>query len=269
MVLNHHDPDPRSTQRIKTPVYHFDLVRHLVRRDFILRYKGSLLGLLWSLGTPLLQLLVLVFLFRKVIQLGIEAYAAYVFVALLPWNWFSTAVGSAGGLFLGNRDLVRRPDFAPFTLVVVHTLSNFLTYLAALPILFILLLIYQRDFTLSLFLLPLLMFIQGILITGLSLIVATANVFYRDVQHMTGIIIMLLFYMTPVFYRVDGVSKGYHFLFLWNPLAVLIEGYRSILFYGRIPPLSSLFFVAVVSCLVAWLGYYIYNRSLHEVVDRI
>jgi ABC-type polysaccharide/polyol phosphate export permease len=214
-------------------------------------------------------LLVLVFLFRKVVQLGIEAYAAYVFVALLPWYWFSTTVGSAGSLFLSNRDLSRRPNFAPSILVVVHTLSNFLTYLMALPILFILLMIYQREFTVSLFLLPILMLIQGLLITGLSLIVATVNIFFRDVQHGVGIILMLLFYMTPVFYRVEGVGRQYHFIFLWNPLAVLIESYRSIMFYGHTPPLSSLFFLAIVSGCLAWLGYYVYNRLLHEAVDRI
>lgn len=269
MALNQVNTTLDSIQLKNILIYQFDLVWHLVRRDFILRYKRSALGLLWSVIPPLLQLLVLVFLFRKVVQLGIEAYAAYVFVALLPWLWFSTTVGSAGDLFLSNRDLVRRPNFTPSILVVVHTLSNFLTYLIALPILFILLIIYQRDFTLSLLILPILMLIQGVLITGLSLIVATINVFFRDVQHGVGIIIMLLFYVTPVFYRIDGISAQYHFIFLWNPLAVLIESYRSIMFYGRTPPLSSLFFLAIVSGCLACLGYYVYNRLLHEAVDRI
>lgn len=258
-----------STQWKNGLVYRIDLVCHLVQRDLILRYKGSFLGVLWSIGPVLLQLMVLVFLFRKVVQLDIEAYAAYVFVALLPWYWFSSAVGSSGGLFLANRDLIRRPNFTPSILVIVNTLSHFLTFLTALPILFILLFIYEKDFTFSLLLLPFLMLIQGVLIMGVSLIVSTINVFFRDVQHGIGIIIMLLFYITPVFYRVEGVAKQFHFVFLWNPLAVLIESYRSILFYGLIPSLSSWVFLVVVSSCMVWFGYFIYDKLLHEVVDRI
>src|SRR5262245_44374686 len=93
--------------------YQVDLMGHLVWRDFSLRYKRSALGVLWSLVSPLSQLLVLVFLFQAVVPLNIDAYPAFVFCALLPWSWFSTGIGSACGLFMVNRDLVRHPNFAP------------------------------------------------------------------------------------------------------------------------------------------------------------
>jgi ABC-type polysaccharide/polyol phosphate export permease len=99
---------------------------------------------------PLCQLLVLVFVFRKVVPLNIEDYPAFVFAALLPWIWFSTCLGSAGTLFINNRDLIRKPDFSPSTLVIVDTLSNLLSYLMFLPVLFVTLLIYHRAMTLSL-----------------------------------------------------------------------------------------------------------------------
>src|SRR3972149_3463733 len=113
--------------------YHVDLIRHLAWRDFTLRYKGSVLGILWSLLPPLIQLGVLVFLFRKVIPLDIEAYPAFVFSGLLPWIWFTACLNAAGGLFIYNRDLVRRPNFKPLTLVAVNTLSNLIHFLMFLP----------------------------------------------------------------------------------------------------------------------------------------
>jgi ABC-type polysaccharide/polyol phosphate export permease len=128
----------------------YDLIRHLVRRDFTLRYHASALGVLWSVLLPLTQLLILVFLFRRVLPLGIEAYPAFLFSALLPWAWLSTCLSSAGSLFLGNRDLVRRPGFAPPVLIVVNTLSNLLTYLVSLPILLAVLVFYDRPLTLAL-----------------------------------------------------------------------------------------------------------------------
>ena len=125
---------------INSFIYRLDLIWHLVWRDFTLRYKRSVLGILWSLVFPLSQLLVLVFLFRKVIPLNIESYPAFVFSGLLPWIWFSACLSSAAYLFMNNRDLVRRPNFEPWTLIMVNTLSHLANYLFFLPILVILLL---------------------------------------------------------------------------------------------------------------------------------
>ena len=184
-----------------------DLVLHLARREFSLRYHDSALGVLWSLLLPLAQLLVLVFLFQRVIPLGIEAYPAFVLSALLPWSWFSASVGAAGGLFVGNRDLVRQPGFAPAILVFVNALSNLISLLVSLPILLVLLGWYGREPGVSLLVLPVLLIIQCLLIVGLGLAVATLNVFYRDVQHIVTVGLMLLFYMTPVFYRTNEVGE--------------------------------------------------------------
>src|SRR2546425_11264911 len=93
--------------------YQFDLISHLVQRDFRLRYTGTLLGLLWSVALPLIQLLVFVFLFARVVPLVIEAYPAFVFSALLPWTWFSSSLGSAGGLFAVNPAQVWGPMSIP------------------------------------------------------------------------------------------------------------------------------------------------------------
>src|SRR5262245_22618680 len=118
-----------------TETYRLDLICHLVQRDFRLHYTGSMLGVLWSVLLPLIQLSVFVFLFSRVVPLDIDNYPAFVFSALLPWTWFSNSLSSAGDLFASNRDLLRRPNFAPATLIVVNTLSNLLTYLVSLPIL--------------------------------------------------------------------------------------------------------------------------------------
>ena len=157
--------------------YQRDLLLHLVKRDFALRYKRSALGILWSLLVPLAQLLVLAFIFGKIVPLKIDDYPAFLFTALLPWTWFSACLASAGGIFYNNRDLMFQPNFDPVILVVVNTLSNLAIYLAALPILMVLLLLYGRPPTGVLLFWPFLVLIQGILITGLSLIIATLNVF--------------------------------------------------------------------------------------------
>lgn len=249
--------------------YHFDLLSHLVWRDFTLRYKRSILGILWSLFPPLAQLLVLVFLFRKVVPLNIEAYPAFVFCALLPWLWFSTCASSASGLFIQNRDLVRRPNFEPAILIIVNTLSNLINYLLFLPILALLLVLYDRTLTASLLLLPGLLSLQIILIVGLSLIIATLNVFYRDVQFMVNVVLMLLFYLTPVFYRSEAITGKYRILYTLNPMAALIDSYRGIFFYGKLPDLTSLLPVGGISLFLLGFGYLFYRRQVDHVLDTI
>lgn len=249
--------------------YYYDLICHLVRCDFTVRYKGSALGVLWSLALPLSQLLVLVFLFQRVVPLNIDAYPAFVFSALLPWTWFSTCVGSAGNLLINNRGLVRRPNFSPATLILANTLSYMINFFVVLPILLVMLFIYDRTVTQAILVFPLLILIQGILIVGLGLIIATLNVFYRDVQHIMSVVLMLLFYMTPVFYQPQAVSENLRGLYTFSPIAVLIQGYREIFFYGTFPEGRLLLFAGVTSIFVCVFGYLLYRFFLHDVIDTI
>jgi len=249
--------------------YYFDLTWHLVRRDFYLRYTGSMLGVLWSMLLPIAQLLVLVFVFQKVVPLEIEAYPAFVFSGLLPWTWFASCLIGAGGLFLTNRDLLRRPNFPWALLIVVNTLSNLLAFVVSLPILFGMLFFYSRPVSSTLLALPLLLLIQSLLTIGLSLIIATLNVFYRDVQHIMGIVVSLLFYLTPVFYRPDAVAEEYQMLLMLNPMAVMVTSYRAVTFYGAAPEWGLLLLTGAVSVALCGLGYLVYRTQQHNVIDAL
>jgi len=254
---------------LKSFNYKFDLIMHLSKRNFVLQYKGSVLGIFWSLIFPLFQLVTLMFVFGKVIPLDIPDYPAFVFAALLPWNWFINSVNSANGVFIRNRDLVRRPDFAPHMLLISDALTNLLTFLMAFPILMGLLIFYDRGVALSWLLLPLLVLIQGTLIVGLGLIFAIWNIFYRDVGHLVSLGLTILFWVTPVFYMPKWVDKDYHFLLVWNPMAIMVQNYRAILFYGETPDGGALLIGSLLSAMVLGLGYLLYHRRMHSVIDAI
>jgi len=253
---------------MKSFTYQSDLILHLAHRSFILRYKGSTLGVLWWALLPLCQLLVIAFVFQKIFKWGTEDYPAFLFAGLLPWNWFSTCINSAGNLFLGNRDLMRRPNFAPQTLIVVDALTNLLTFMISLPILFALLAFYGRGMTISLVFFPLLVLIQGILTVGLGLIIATLNIFYRDVAHIVSVAIMLVFWLTPIFYRPEIVPKEYRLLFTLNPLTPLVESYRAV-FFGTPMDWNSLLICCIISVMIYIFGYIIYQRQLPDIIDFI
>jgi homopolymeric O-antigen transport system permease protein len=246
----------------------WELLTHLVMRDFTLRYTGSVLGLLWSALIPLSQLGVLVFVFERVVPLGIEAYPAFVFCALVPWTWFSNAVGGAASLFLTHQDLLRRPRCSPIILVLTHTLSHLLAFFVTLPLVFIVLAFYGRPPSPALWMFPVLVAIQGILIVGASLLVAVWNVFYRDVQHLAGLALVLLFYLTPIFYLLPKGTQA-TWLLVFNPMGSLVEDYRSIFFAGTVPAASSVLLGTIGSLVVLCLGLWVLNTKQVELFDEI
>lgn len=249
--------------------YYYSLILHLVKRDFSLKFKRSLLGVLWSLLLPLLQLFILVFVFQLVIPLNIKYYGAFIFCALLPWTWFHTSLSTAGNLFLFNRDLIRRPGFPPFLLIVVNTLSNLVLYIAALPILFLVLTYYNIFIGTTIIYFPIILLIQGSLIIGISLMIAVWNVSYSDVHQLVTVILMLMFYITPIFYGVNQIGESYRFIYYINPMAGIIENYRNIMFLNQDPNWMTFAYSGIISLLSLILGFRLYIRKLHRVFDLI
>ena len=247
---------------------HRMLLWHFIKRDFYLRYTGSALGVMWSLVGPLAQLSVLSFTFGSIIRVDIDHFPAFVFSALLPWTWFSSSLASAGTLFFSHRDLVRKPAFPPAALVVVNTVSHLITFVISLPLLYAILWWYGRLVTWNPLALLSLLITQAVLIVGLSFMVATWNVFYRDVAQLVGIALSLLFFLTPIFYR-PIVSNEYLALLAFNPLVPLINAYRAVLFEGVSPLWPSVAQTGAISALICGLGYWMYRRLESDVVDTV
>lgn len=245
------------------------MIWHLAKRDFQLRYAGSLLGFLWSVAIPLSQLLMLVFVFEKVIPLNIANFPVFVFTALLPWNWFSSSLLAAGGTFTDARDLLHHPNVPPAILVAVRILAHLMSLLLSLPILFWMLYWYSLDFSwLFLPAFPLLILVQASLTTGLSLIIATANVFYRDVSQLIGMAVSLLFFITPVWYAVPEKSD-YAYLFEINPMSLIVKNYRLVLLDGQWLDWPSLMIASGISTGILAVGYVVYRRFQSDVIDAI
>ena len=245
-----------------------ELIWHLIKRDFHLRHTGSALGVLWSLLVPLAQLGVLTFTFGSLIRVDIANYPAFVYSALLPWTWFSSSLSGAGHLFFTHRDLLRRPAFPPSALIIVNTLAHLITFFLGLPLLFVLMGWYGQAVSWNPMTFLLLLFIQGILTIGLSFMIATLNVFYRDIAQLVGIVLSLMFFLTPIFYR-PIVESEYRTLLGLNPMVPLINCYRAVLFEGTSPEWGSLLLTGGISIIVCGLGYLIYRHWLPDVVDEI
>jgi lipopolysaccharide transport system permease protein len=250
--------------------YFYDLASVLVARDFRIRYRRSIFGTSWALLLPIAQAATLVFVFQTVLRLDIDAYGAFVFAALLPWTWFNTGLVSATGQFVENRDLVRHPGFSPPVLVVVTTVSNFMMYLAALPILLVLLVWYGRVPGPAILLyFPVIVAFQALLIIGLGIVCATLNVFYRDIYYLMTVGLMLLFYLTPIFYQPPVGVPLYDVVYAANPMAAIVEATRDIFFHGTAPKMRDLVLAGTSSVLCFFFGLWLWSKMGAEMFDEL
>jgi lipopolysaccharide transport system permease protein len=249
--------------------YLCDLVRELVSRELKLRYRRSILGILWSLLNPLAQLLVFVLIFERVLRLDIPNYPSFVFVGVLSWNWFQSALSIATGAITDNRELVKRPGFPMAILPVVTVTTHLIHFLLALPILLLFVLLSGGRLTSTVLFLPLVMALQFLLILGLSYLTAAVHVTFRDTQHLLGVFLMLLFYLTPVFYDSKIIPERYQALYNLNPMARLVTAYRTILVQGQTPDLVGLLVLGILLGLLVWLGYAVFRQASYRFVEEL
>lgn len=251
-----------------TPGPRLDLVAHLVQREFQIRYRRSVLGGLWAVAQPLTRLVVLSFLFTRILPLGIEDYTAFLFVGLTAWLWFSSGVVSGCASPVERRELILRPGLPRGLVPVVAVLSSGLDYLAALPVLLAYLALTGLLGPTAL-LLPLALAIQLSLMLGLAFALAAANVFVRDVRIVTEVAMLLGFYVSPVFFDAASVPDEYSLLVTLNPVAQLLELQRALLVDGTIPGPGQWLGTAAVCTVAGLLGYLCYHRASPHFADEL
>jgi len=269
-------PEKSRMLRQKMPTYHFfslpylwDLLRSLVDRDMKLMYKRSALGIAWTLISPLLQLLVFVFVFQVVIKIDLPQYSSYVFTGLLVWNWFQNCLFQATGVIINSRPLIRQPGFPTAILPVVVVTTGLIHFVLALPILVAFLLIDGVKLTPLVLLLPLLQLIQFALTVTFSYFLAALNVTFRDTQHTLGVVLQLFFYLTPIFYELKGIPAKYWYIYGLNPLVHIVTAYRQILMWGVQPDWLALAIISGIILILLPISYQLFKRQSLRFVEEI
>lgn len=231
----------------------FDLTRELVMREIRLRYSGSILGLGWSQIAALSQAGVMMFVFGRVVRLGIADYPAFVLVGMGPWLWFVGSTGAAAGSVVAGRDLVRRPGFPTAVLPLVAVGTALINFLLTVPIMLLVVELVTGRIPRTATLLPLLAIVQLVVMLGPAYLVAALNVFLRDTGHLVAILLGLLFYATPVFY--SHVPAQYQTILGLNPMSHIVSAYRQILLFGHQPSWKALLGLTLGGGVGTWIGY--------------
>ena len=243
-----------------------DLLINLVKRDLAVRYKRSALGFAWTFLNPLLMMLVFAIVFQVVKPLSVRSYPLFVLAALLPWNFFAGALSGAARSITGNAQLIDKVYFPREILPLSVVLSHLINYLLSLLVFLPLALALGAKFSAWTLALPGIIAVQLCLVTGLALLVAALNVFYRDTEVVLDVALTAGFFLTPIFYELELLPNQFlgidvwRFVYTLNPMATLVTDYRYILLY-QYPVIRHTLVPAVLGVIVLAVGWYLFRRA--------
>lgn len=245
------------------------LARYLIAAELHKKGSDTLLGNVWWIMDPLLQMGVYVLFVSLVIgRAGTTAdYPLFVFAAILPWKWFSSAVNDAILSVVARERIIKQVHFPKIILPVTATLSGVVNFAFGLiPLVLLMVLFYGDRIAWTLLLIPFVAVVQLAFTLGIAILLAAVNVFYRDVGNVARHVLRLWFYLSPALYSVDQVSKlagdlpWVATLFGLNPFSVLFQAYQAVIYDGTQPAWGSLAVLLVVSLLLLVACMYVFQR---------
>jgi lipopolysaccharide transport system permease protein len=263
--------------RVARQIFHFSsLLGTLTSRDLKARYRGSVLGFLWSLANPLLLLAVYTFVFSVIFQPrteGANPYALFMVSGLFPWVWLSTSLLEGTMSLIANSGLLRKAVFPAELLPMVSVLSNLVHLLLAIPIVAAALLtgrvLHYPVGGFASFLMLAVILLELPMVAGLALGLAALNVHFKDVRDLLANLLTLLFFLTPVIYPIETLRRypGIYWVVRLNPFTPFTLAYQETLFRGHVPSPYLWVQMAIVS-LVAWLvGAWLFDRLRETLVE--
>ncbi len=247
-----------------------EMILSLVRRDLKGRYKGSVLGFLWTFLNPLLQLCVYTFVFSVIMRNNIEDYYLHLFVALVPWIFFSTSVSGGAGCIWSQQDMVKKIYFPREVLPVAFVTSQFVNMFYSFLVVFAVLIVSGKGINIAaVFFLPVVMAVEYFLALGIALIVSAVTVYLRDLEYLLGIITMAWQFLTPVMYSIADVPARFVPVFFCNPMTSIIIAYRDILYYKQLPKIETLFQAFLFGILLSIAGWYMFGKLKRRFAEEL
>lgn len=254
-----------------------DLAAQFSRREVEMRYRGSMLGIFWSLITPLFMILVYTFVFGIIFNArwpqaktnSLTEFATIIFAGLTVFNIFSESVTRAPTLIASNPNYVKKVVF-PLEVLPLTVLGAALFQASVNTVVLVLAhLVFGGSLSLYILLLPVIIFPLLLFSLGISWLLASLGVFIRDLSNLTVLLVQVLFFLTPVFYTVEIVPEPYKRLLLFNPLTPIVTNVRAVVLWGQAPVWSELGVGYILSAIIAVFGYAWFMQTKKAFADVI
>lgn len=237
--------------------------------DLVVRYKGSILGALWSFLEPILMLGILYLIFSHVFQSAIENYPLYLLLGIIMWNYFARSTNIGLASILARAGIVNQIYFPRAVLPIGSCVTAFIMLGVEFAVFFGFVAGFQFVPPLTILILPVLIVLLFCLTLGLSLILSVAHVRFRDVQHVWSIVTYAGFFLSPVIYDIGIFPPDIAQMLLLNPIAQLLDMAHGAALYGQLPAIPAMIYTGVFSIGLAALGYIIFKRYEFKIVEEL
>lgn len=251
-------------------IYNYrELLKSNVKKEIRGRYKNSVLGILWSFLNPLLQLVVYSVIFGALLAGSDTTYHIYICVALIPWTYFTTTITQSAFTVIGNADIIKKVYFPREILPISVVTSGAINFLISTIIILAFVLGSGMGISKYIILYPFILLIQYILLLGIGFFVSAITVYFRDLEHIIGIVLMAAFYGTPIVYKLEQLPHNLQILMQINPMTHLINAYRDIFYYQQMPSMKVLSVLLLISIILTIVGYFIFKKLQKGFVEQL
>lgn len=254
-------PEEEKIGALKILWQHRELVASLTFRDIRSRYKQSVLGIAWALLNPIAMTVVFTIVMSYIAKVETsEPYPIFAYIAMLPWTFFSGGLASGTDCLVNNFNLITKIYFPrevfPISAVLGKTVDLALGVLVLVP----LLIIYKIEITPWMLLVFPLLLVQSAFLLGLTFMLSSFNLFYRDIRHVMPLLTQVWMYLTPIIYPLDQVPEKFLGVYMLNPMAVIMDSYRRAALQGQPPMWDYLGLSVLVSLITLVIGYNVFKK---------
>ena len=237
------------------------MIKSLVKRDLRGKYKGSVLGFLWTFINPLCQIIVYIIVFSVIVRTDLDHFYVYVITGMIPWFFFDVSLRQGAGCIRYQGDMVKKIYFPREVLPLACVTSNFVNMLFCFVIVFAVLIVSGIGISVrALFFLPMVMIVEYVLALGFALIVSAITVFFKDLEHIVTVILMAWIYLTPILYSMDSIPAQIRWIFRINPMAHVIDAYHSVLYWKCMPTGKGLLYSTMFAVVMLMIGELIFAK---------
>ena len=247
-------------QLIKDLKQYREFLKSNVKKEIRGKYKGSFLGVLWSFLNPLLSVVVYAIIFPYIMRMSMDHYLIYLITGIIPWTFFTMSINAGMISVLVNANIIKKVYFPRIILPISSVTSALVNFLISCLIVCVFVLFSGIGFSFNLLYLPLIIVIQYILMLGITFILSAIDLYFRDIENIMLFFINMLFYATPILYTPDIFPDKLQWVLNLNPMAHLVNAYRAVFYYKTSPDFMSLGIVFVVSIIIFFIGYGIFEK---------